>query len=132
VCPGLKSAGIKAPVGRPDDTPKQVGFGILIHPEKPPGFLGLAPKGGVGWKVPRVCQPTVIASRIDAEQILNEAAMSRASRALYSIRGVFCDPNSVAELQSLRSLQRSRALDERRRYLILRTVGLRSNWAKPL
>jgi hypothetical protein len=34
VCPGLKSAGIKAPVGRPDDTPKQVGFGILIHLRK--------------------------------------------------------------------------------------------------
>ena len=42
--PGSNPRAVKAPDGRPDDTPKQVGFGIRIHRRKAVGFLGLAPK----------------------------------------------------------------------------------------
>jgi hypothetical protein len=107
--PSSNPQAFNAPVGSPDDIPKQVGFGSLIHRRKresPRGrlrFVGLAPKAeSVGWFLESV-SVREIASRINAEQILNEAAVSRAARAVCS-----------------------------KSYLELRTVGLRSNWAKPL
>ena len=52
--------------------PKQVGFGILIHPRKPLGFLGLAPKAeSVGRFLESVSCRRGIASLIYAEQRLN-------------------------------------------------------------
>ena len=77
MCAGLKSASLKAPDGSPSDTPKQVGVGILIHPQKPSGFLGLAPKAeSVGRFLESVSFRRGIASRIYAEQKLNEGSVT--------------------------------------------------------
>ena len=85
MCAGLKSASLKAPDGSPSDTPKQVGVGSLVHPQKPSGFLGLAPKAeSVGRFLESVSFRRGIASRIYAEQKLNEGAVSRVFRACFN------------------------------------------------
>ena len=84
MCAGLKSASLKALDGSPSDTPKQVGVGSLIHPEKPFGFLGLAPKAeSVGRFLESVSFRRGIASRMDAEQILNDSGFVRTFLAAY-------------------------------------------------
>jgi hypothetical protein len=83
VCAGLKSASSKALGGSPSDTPKQVGVGSLIHRQKLSGFLGLAPKAeSVGRFLESVSFRRETASRIYAEQILNESEFAAPGRAL--------------------------------------------------